>query len=106
MTASLNGHPLTKFMYKQHMLLAELDRDTTCYRLRKGREAATRKNGGKYVAGPKAKYPKELKTRIRRLRKRSGWSYRRIADTLNQEGVKPQKAERWSTQLVRAISGS
>lgn len=98
---ALNGHPLAKFLFKIRLLTAEYERDVTCYRLRKGRESATAKNNGVYVAGQKPQYDPAFKKRLRLLKRRK--SYSQIADVLNQEGMKTVRGKRWTQENINHL---
>lgn len=97
---------------------AELDRKMVSKRLRDGRRAkanAGRKAVGDYAYGYQgsgkgrerdaAPNPAE-QVAIRRIvdLRGSGTSYRAIAETLDAEGLRPRRAERWSAMSVRNIA--
>lgn len=99
-------------------VFAELDRRMVTKRLRDGRaaKAATgRKSVGAYPygyrgtgkgrerdAGPDHAEQRAVE-RITELR-RSGASYRSIVATLDDEGLRPRRAERWSPMAVRNVA--
>ncbi len=99
-------------------VFAQLDRAMVTKRLRDGRasKAATgHKAVGAYPYGyhgegkgrDRDAAPDQVEQaaveRIRELR-RHGRSYREIASTLDAEGLKPRRAERWSAMAVRSVT--
>ncbi len=99
-------------------VIAELDRKMVVKRLRDGREAkreAGRHAVGSYAFGYRGAgegrdrdaAPDESEqtavTRIVELRQ-VGRSYREIAATLDAEGLRPRRAERWSPMAVRNVA--
>ena len=106
--------PMRTAMRQMVGVFAELDKGMTVKRLRDGRAAkaaAGRHASGVYPFGyrgeDKEAVPDEAEQRaIRRITalRRAGASYRVIAATLDDEGLPPRRAERWSAMAVRKIA--
>lgn len=97
-TQEYHDDPTQKAMIQMMGVFFEWEKDIIVARLQAGRQRTGRKGGRP------AFYSKELKKRIRRLRK-SGNTYGQIADILNAEGVKTSTKEPFSQQLVRIVGG-
>jgi DNA invertase Pin-like site-specific DNA recombinase len=95
-TELYHSDPTHKAMIQMQGVFFEWEKNEIVRRLKAGRERTGNRGGRPPV------YPKELKTRIRRLRSR-GKSYGQIADILNLEQVKTTTGNPWSPQLVRMV---
>ena len=96
-TQAIQEDPMKKALVQIQGIFSELERSLLVKKLQKARHATGR------LGGRPSAYPKELKTRIRRLRGR-GNSYGKIAERLNREGVPTTTGKPWTAQLVRVIS--
>jgi DNA invertase Pin-like site-specific DNA recombinase len=111
-TESMKGDPMRKALVRMQGVFAELDRDLIVQKLRKGRDAASKKLGRR-CEGPKpfgldAALPGEAVTveRIKALRRqRPRPSLQKIADALNAEPTlyPTRKGARWSKMTVKNV---
>lgn len=111
------GDPMRTFIRQVMGGIAQLERAMVVKRMRDGRlaKAATgRKSVGAYAYGTHgqgkgrdrdaAPNPVEADAVARILELRdAGASYRAIGETLDAEGLKPRRAERWNAMTVRAV---
>jgi DNA invertase Pin-like site-specific DNA recombinase len=98
---SLNGHPLSRFLFQVRLLVSELERNSIVHRCQSGLKRARKKNGGKPVQGRKRFYSPQLKRRVKRLLRTHTTAY--VADLLQREGVNTVDSRPWTQQKVRRL---
>ncbi len=102
MNETLNGHPMKEIMAKFSLLIAEAEKKMISYRLSQGRQTATAKAGGRYVAGVQPMYTEKQRDRLRAL-KAKGKTFKEIADYLNKRGEKTATGIEWDGNRVAAV---
>ena len=101
LSVSLNGHPMSKFLFQVRLLTSQLEKDLIVHRLYQGKKTKAKQNGGRFNNG-KAFYSKELKTRVRKLRCK-GMSLPAIAKKLEAEGQETSSGGHWTVAKVKGL---
>lgn len=104
LTEDFREHPYSKAQRAMEMVFAELEKDLINYRLRKGRERASRR-AGHYVAGRQQQYDKRFFSRLLSMRE-AGLTFARMAEKLNKEGRATAKGLEWTATRVGAVLAS
>ena len=108
-TQAIKEDPVKKAMVQMQGVFAELEKSRLVKKLRKAREAVREQGGrceGRKPYG-RSEGEQEVVKLIKRLyRKPKGkkrMSYQKIADELNNQGIKPRSAEKWEAKTVYNI---
>ena len=107
-TEAIEADPLRKALVQMQGIFGELEKNQLVMRLKRGKERARAE--GRRVDGPRrygenSEHERQIirKIRLLRRRRRGGYkpfTYREIADKLNQEGSLTAKGKRWCAQHV------
>jgi len=100
-TEDVKGHPTQKFMVRMMAEIAELERDLSVYRLRKGRDIASERLGHR-VEGPPSQYSREFRDTLKALHCSMSWN--QVADFLNKQGETTCNDEPWTGPRASAVA--
>jgi len=105
-----DSDPMRKTIYSVMGAMAEYEKSALVMKLAKARNALSKAKGKRIEGRKKAEYPNALIERIKNLRgkkRRSGFnSFQKIANTLNQEGIKTITGKQFLPSTIQAILAS
>lgn len=108
-TQAIREDPVKKAMVQMQGVFAELEKSRLVKKLRKAREALRAKKGRCEGVKPygslegESEIVKLIKTLNRKPKGKKRMSYQRIADELNNRGIKPRSADKWEAMTVYNI---
>jgi DNA invertase Pin-like site-specific DNA recombinase len=108
-TQAMNNDPVKKAMVQVQGVFSELEKSLLVEKLRKSREAVRKKEGRCEGRKPFGYFEGEqeivevIKTLHRKPKGKKRLSYGKIANELNNRGIKPRAADKWEAQTVWKI---
>jgi site-specific DNA recombinase len=110
-TEAIKGHPMKKAQVQMQGVFSELDKNQLVRKLRLAREkvkAEKGKCGGRKHYGEESEEERQIIKRITYMRRKSKYqekrmSFQKIANTLNEEGIKTRLDKNWTATGIKNV---